>query len=144
MPFSLIARAAYGDSGEARFGAGFAFGIPIFQKNQGEVARAKASAEQSRVVAEASRAALEALLQGTGAELSELERAVETLEEVALPAAAAAVRASEEIQGAGKSDLLPVLMSRRDYAALRLRRLDILSRSWSALARVVRWKGVQP
>lgn len=144
MPFSVIVRGAYGDSGEGRVGGGFAFGIPVFQKNQGEVAKARASMEQAQIVAEANREALVALLEGTRAELEQLEKAIEILDQIALPAAAAAVSASEEIQRAGKSDLLPVLISRRDYAALRLRRLDILGRSWGALARIVRWKGVQP
>lgn len=144
MPVSLILRGLRGDMAEARFGGGLSIGLPFFQYNQGERARAEAEAERARISATIQERALETALLGIERELKQLKEAFRVLEETALPSARNAVTAAEEIQKAGKGDLLPVLISRRDYAALRLRRLDILSRQWLAVANLVRITGVTP
>jgi cobalt-zinc-cadmium efflux system outer membrane protein len=144
MPLGLVARAARGDMAEPRFGGGVSLGLPLFQRNQAERAQAKAAAERARRTSSVQQRALEATLLGLSRELEQLSAARRILEETALPAAAAAVRAAEEIQASGKGELMPVLISRRDYAALRLRRLDILAREWRVLGDMTQITGVQP
>lgn len=144
MPFGLIFRLGRGDFGEMRLGGGLAFALPLFRRNQGERALAEANAEQAEAVATIEKQALEAALEGAILELEQLEDALLVIDRDALPAARDAVQAAEEIQRAGKSDILPVLISRRDYAALRLRRLDILGRMWNALGRIVLIRGIEP
>lgn len=144
MPFGVILRGARGDLGEARFGGGFSIGIPVFQYNQGERARAAAEAERARITADIKQRAIEATRAGLERELIQLRDARRILETVALPAAREAVGAAEEIQRAGKGDLLPVLISRRDYASLRLRRTEILAREWRVVSNLVAITGVEP
>lgn len=144
MPFGLIFRLGRGDFGEMRLGGGLAFALPLFRRNQGERALAEANAEQAEAVAAIEKQALEAALEGALLELEQLEDALLVIDRDAVPAARDAVQAAEEIQRAGKSDILPVLISRRDYAALRLRRLDILGRMWNALGRIVLIRGIEP
>ncbi len=144
MPFGLIFRLGRGDFGEMRLGGGVAFALPLFRRNQGERALAEANAEQAEAIANIEKQALEAALDGAFLELEQLEDALLVIDRDAVPAAREAVQAAEEIQRAGKSDILPVLISRRDYAALRLRRLDILGRMWNALGRIVLIRGIEP
>lgn len=144
IPLGVLFRLGRGDLGEMRLGGGVTFSLPLFQKNQGAIAQAEASAEQAATVASIEKQAQEIALEGTLLELEQLENALRVIDHDALPAARAAVAAAEEIQRAGKSDILPVLISRRDYAALRLRRLDILGRMWIALGRIVLIRGVEP
>lgn len=144
MPFSVLLRGGRGDFAETRLGGGFVLGFPFFNYNQGERARAAAQAERARRTAAIQERALEAVIAGVRRELEQLREARRILDDVALPAAGQAASAAEEIQRAGKSDLLPVLISRRDYAALRLRRLDILAREWRAVGNIVRITGTQP
>lgn len=144
MPFSLVARGLRSDLGEARFGGGVSIGIPLFQYNQAERARADADAERARTNSVIQENALEALLDGLERELIQLREARKILESTALPAAEKAVSAAEEIQRAGKGDLLPILISRRDYAALRLRRLEIIAREWIAVSNLVSITGTEP
>lgn len=143
IPLGVLFRLGRGDFGEMRLGGGLTFALPLFQKNQGEVALAEANAEQADAIATIEKQAQQVALEGALLEIEQLENALHVIDRDALPAARDAVAAAEEIQRAGKSDILPVLISRRDYAALRLRRLDILSRMWVSLGRIVLIRGVE-
>ncbi|MEI9941617.1 MAG: hypothetical protein WDO69_30750 [Pseudomonadota bacterium] len=143
-PLSVGLLAGRGDYGETRFGGGLAYAFPTFRANQGE--RARADAERTRALDELSlrrelfarRAAL------LTSELSELGRAFEIVTNAALPAAERAVAAANETYRAGKGDLLSVLVSRRDFSALALRRLEILDKSWLLLGDLVEITGELP
>lgn len=143
-PFGLLLRGVRGDMAEARFGAGFSVGFPFFRRNQGERARAAADAERARRASEIQEAALSAAAQGLERELEQLREARRVIESTALPAAREAVEAAQQIHAAGKGELLPVLISRRDYASLHLRRLDILARQWRAVADLITITGLTP
>ncbi len=143
-PLSVGLLAGRGDFGETRFGGGLAYAFPTFRANQGE--RARADAERVRSLDElalrrelfARRAAL------LSSELSELGRAFEIVTHAALPAAQRALASASETYRAGKGDLLSVLVSRRDFSALSLRRLEILDKSWLLLADLVEITGELP
>ena len=143
-PLSLGLLVGRGDYGETRFGGGMAYVFPTFRANQGE--RARADAEHVRALEELSLRrelfARRAVL--LTSELSELGRAFEIVTHAALPAAERALAAASETYRAGKGDLLSVLVSRRDFSALSLRRLEILDRSWQLLGDLVEITGELP
>jgi len=133
-----------GDYGETRFGGGLAYAFPTFRANQGELARA--DAERVRALEELSLRrelfARRAVL--LTSELAELGRAFEIVTHAALPAAERALAAASETYRVGKGDLLSVLVSRRDFSALSLRRLEILDKSWQLLGDLVEITGELP
>lgn len=143
-PLSVGLLAGRGDVGETRFGAGLAYAFPTFRANQGE--RARADAERVRALDELSlRRELFARRAGLlTSELSELGRAFEIVTHAALPAAERALAATSETYRVGKGDLLSVLVSRRDFSALSLRRLEILDKSWQLLGDLVEITGELP
>src|SRR6478735_4548841 len=143
-PLSVGILAGRGDFGETRFGGGLAYAFPTFRSNEGE--RARADAERLRALEElalrrelfARRAVL------LTSELSELGRAFEIVTHTALPAAERALAAAKETYRVGKGDMLSVLVSRRDFSALWLRRLEILDKSWQLLGDLVEITGELP
>lgn len=143
-PLSVGILAGRGDFGETRLGAGLGYAFPVFRANQPE--RARADAERVRALQELSlRRELFArradLLQ---LELGELKKAFDIVTQDALPAAERAVNAATETYRAGKGDLLSVLVSRRDFAALSLRQLEILDKSWLLFSELVEITGELP
>jgi len=143
-PLSVGVIAGRGDYGETRFGGGLAYAFPTFRSNQGE--RARADAERVRALDELSLRrelfARRAVL--LTSELAELGRAFEIVTHAALPAAERALAAASETYRVGKGDLLSVLVSRRDFSALSLRRLEILDKSWQLLGDLVEITGELP
>ncbi|HEX2672352.1 MAG TPA: hypothetical protein VHM25_15835, partial [Polyangiaceae bacterium] len=125
-------------------GGGLAYAFPTFRANQGE--RARADAERVRALDELSLRrelfARRAVL--LTSELAELGRAFEIVTHAALPAAERALAAASETYRVGKGDLLSVLVSRRDFSALSLRRLEILDKSWQLLGDLVEITGELP
>jgi outer membrane protein TolC len=143
-PMSLILMGGRGDVGDARIGAGLAFTLPTFRRNQGE--RARALAEQSRSLTQAAvlNRDISARLSQIIAEWRGTHRAIELLRVKALPAAQRARESTEILFSAGKVDLLAVMVSRRDEALLRLRHLDLAEREWELLAYWVKLSGELP
>src|SRR6478609_6767992 len=143
-PLSVGLIAGRGDYGETRFGGGLAYAFPTFRANQGE--RARADAERQRSLDELALRrelfARRAIL--LTSELAELGRAFEIVTHAALPAAERALAAASETYRVGKGDLLSVLVSRRDFSALSLRRLEILDKSWQLLGDLVEITGELP
>src|SRR6478609_5592200 len=143
-PLSVGLVAGRGDYGETRFGGGLAYAFPTFRANQGE--RARADAERQRSLDELALRrelfARRAIL--LTSELAELGRAFEIVTHAALPAAERALAAASETYRVGKGDLLSVLVSRRDFSALSLRRLEILDKSWQLLGDLVEITGELP
>jgi outer membrane protein, heavy metal efflux system len=141
---SLGVVAGRGDYGETRLGGGLAYAFPVFRSNRPQTARA--AAESSRALAEkgvheklASRR-----LRLLEVEQQQLTRALSVLTSVALPAAKEAVRSVAETYRAGKTELLAVLLSRRELSTLALRRLELFERSWLLVADYVEITGDLP
>ena len=136
--------AGRGDYGETRLGGGLAYAFPMFRSNRPESARA--AAEGSRALAEKGVQEAVALrrLRLLELEQQQLTNALSVLTNVALPAAKDAVQSVKETYAAGKTELLAVLLIRRELSTLALRRLELLERSWLLVADYVEITGDLP
>jgi outer membrane protein TolC len=134
---SLMLNGGRDEFGEPVVGAGLAYAFPVVRRNQGEQARAEAERRRALVEERLKHRALGVRLRGLTVELEQVQRALTILGDKAEPAAVAAVNAAVEMQKAGKSDLLPVLTSRRELGLLRLRRLDLVAREWTITSELV-------
>lgn len=143
-PLTLILQGGRGDLAETRLGVGVAWSLPIFRYNQGERARARAESDRARATAAAQRGSIAHRLEAIEAEATHLRSAVERLDHEAIPAAALATESATSMQVAGKTDLLSVVVARRDLYVLRLRRLEIAERAWMLLAEWVELTGKIP
>ncbi len=129
--------------GQSFLGAGLAIPIPLWRRQQGELA--VAHAERARVDGERELAAREVAL--------EVERAYQTaqaqsaavglLEREALPAADAVVTLLTEGWKAGKFDLFRVLQTTRDATVARRLYLETLGAAWEATIALDRAVGEQ-
>ncbi len=143
-PLSVIVGAGRGDLGEARVGGGLAWTLPILRTNQGEVARAKAESTRALESRDVQRLALRSLLRARFDERITVREAIGEVVTSGEPAARQAVDAALEMARAGKSELLRVLIARRDLATLVGRKLDLIRREWSIVADVVAITGELP
>src|SRR5512145_172157 len=143
-PVTLILQGGRGDFGETRLGAGLAWSLPAFRYNQGERAHARAASSRARVQASAYRSSIAQRLAAIEEEGIHLRAAIERLDHEAIPAAALATESATSMQLAGKTDLLSVVVARRDLFVLKLRRLEIAERAWSLLGEWVELTGRLP
>ncbi len=143
-PMSVILQAGRGDYGETRLGAGLAWSLPTFRYNQGERAKAQAEGVRARTAAAAYRNSIAQRLSAIAEEGVRLRGAVERLDREAIPAASLATESATRMQRAGKTDLLSVVVARRDLFVLRLRRLEIAERAWQLLGDWVELAGRLP
>ena len=143
-PLVLIATGGRGDFGEARVGGGLGFTFPVFRRNQGEIAQADAEQSRSERVGKALRTALLERARGALAAYRGLVTGIEELDRVGVPAAERAERAASEAQRVGKVEMIRVIIARRDLAAARSRRLDLVEAAWSAYAELAAIRGALP
>ncbi|HVW29058.1 MAG TPA: TolC family protein [Polyangiaceae bacterium] len=143
-PLVLIATGGRGDYGEARVGGGIGFEFPVFRGNQGEIARADAEQARAGRLAEAVRAALLERARGALAAYRGIVAGVDELDRNGIPAAERAERAVTLALRAGKVEMIRVLIARRDLAAARARRLDLVEVAWSAYAELASIRGALP
>lgn len=143
-PVTVILQGGRGDSAETRLGVGLAWNFPIARYNQGERARARAESDRARVTAGAQRASIAHRLAAIEEEAMHLRAAIERLDHEAIPAASLATESATSMQLAGKTDLLSVVVARRDLYVLRLRRLEIAERAWALLGEWVELTGKLP
>jgi outer membrane protein TolC len=134
---SLMLNGGRDEFGEPVVGAGLAYAFPVIRRNQGERAREDAAKRRAQLEERLKRRAIDVRVRGLSAELAQVRRALAILGDKAEPAAVAAVDAAVAMQRAGKSDLLPVLTSRRELGLLRLRRLDLVAREWTITSELV-------
>ena len=85
-----------------------------------------------------------ATLRGLYTELTQTRAAADEMSTTAEVEAQALVDAAVEMQRAGKSEYLRVLMMRRDLAMLRTRRLELIKRAWSITADITAVTGDAP
>jgi cobalt-zinc-cadmium efflux system outer membrane protein len=143
-PLSVILQAGRGDLTETRLGAGLAWSLPAFRYNQGERAKAQAESVRARTTAAAYSRSIAQRLRTIAEEDRLLRAAVEELDRDAIPAATLATDSATRMQRAGKTDLLSVIVARRDLYLLKLRRLEIAQRSWQLLGDWVELTGKVP
>ncbi|MFO0661938.1 MAG: TolC family protein [Polyangiaceae bacterium] len=143
-PVNFILSAGRGDLGETRLGAGLAWTFPMLRTNQGEQARAEAERARALAENETQRRAMTATLRGLYTELTQTRAAADEMSTTAEVEAQALVDAAVEMQRAGKSEYLRVLMMRRDLAMLRTRRLELIKRAWSITADITAVTGDAP
>jgi len=143
-PLSVGLVAGRGDFGETRLGGGLAYAFPLFRANRPE--RARARAESSRALAEKSvhQTVAARRLHMLQQEQERLTHALSVLTNSALPAAELAVSAVQQTYSAGKTEMLAVLLSRRELSALSLRRLELLAQNWSLVSEYVEITGDLP
>jgi cobalt-zinc-cadmium efflux system outer membrane protein len=143
-PLSLEIIAGRGALGEARVGGGAVVTFPVTRRYQGEIEHAERAREQAAQGAELYRSVLRARLRAARDVLQTVRRTLEDVDENGVPALEQSVIASEEAFKAGKVDLTRTLLVRRDLAAAKARRLDILEAGWRAYADLVILSGELP
>jgi cobalt-zinc-cadmium efflux system outer membrane protein len=113
----------------------------LFQSEQ-----TRADAERFRAVAEADvqRRVLEATLRGLDTERENVRRVLEALDKLTDPAARDSVDAAVATRTAGKGDSLRVLTARRDFAMVRVRKLELVAHEWSIVSDIVALTGELP
>lgn len=119
-----------------------AFGIgvplPIFDRNQGNIASARHETEQARVELKAARTALEAELAESHAELTMAHAKVLALRSKALPTAEDAYEAAREAYRQGKYGFLDVLDAQRSVFDLKREMVAALTAYHSAIVAIER------
>lgn len=143
-PVSLVVSGGRGDLGEPRVSGGLAWALPTFRRNQGEIGRAQSEASRAEAVLGATREALVTRLRGDWRVLVAAREALERLEKVGLPANERLVEAATASWRAGKSELVQVIIARRDLASARLRRLDLVETIWRMYGDIAALMGELP
>ncbi len=126
-PLSLVLAGGRGDLGEARLGGGLAWSFPILRRNRGEIAKAAAEGDRARDVLGISRRIYETRASHLVESYRLIVDAIQKLDADGIPAAERVVDATIAGVKAGKVDLLRVYIARRDLAAARTRRLDLVA-----------------
>ena len=123
-----------GSAGEARLGGGIVLTFPITRRYQGEIARAEHG--RAHVIQHLAlyRKMVETRLRAARDALATVKKTIDELDQSGLPALERAVEASQEAYKLGKIELTRVLLTRRDLATTRARKLDLLDAAWRAYA----------
>lgn len=143
-PVSVVVSAGRGDLGEPRFAGGLAWAFPTFRRFQGEVGRANAEAARAESVLSAARDGLTTRVRGDVRAFLAAREAISQLERKGLPASERLVEAATAAWRAGKSELVQVIIARRDLASARLRRLDLVETTWRIYGEIVALTGELP
>jgi cobalt-zinc-cadmium efflux system outer membrane protein len=143
-PFLLVLYGGRGDFGEARMGGGLGYTFPIARRNQGEVARAQAERTRALQMRSTLQRSVVARLQSAYASLQTALEAVTEMDATGIPAAQTAVKATLDSFREGKTELVRVIIARRDLATVRARRLDLVSAAWRSYAEMVSILGTLP
>jgi outer membrane protein TolC len=143
-PLAIIVNGGRGDFGESRIGVGAGLTLPLFRRFQGERARAQGDKNRADTEAVVTAQAVTRRLEAMRREVQQVSRALDALEQSAMPAAEAALTAAVELRRLGKSDYLTALLARREITNLTLRRVDLTEREWMILAEWVQLTGRLP
>jgi outer membrane protein TolC len=133
-----------GDNTELRSAIVLSGQLPVFRRNQAEVARAEAEALRAKRLSEVSRVVSEKRVRSAQERLRIARAALEDLETNAIPAAERTVSAAHEAFKAGKADFFRVLLARRDLVTTRLRRIEIAELAWAAYAELLTAGAIEP
>ncbi len=131
-PVNFIITTGRGDAGEFRIGGGLSWTFPVLRKNQGEVARSEAEGDRAKTNYAIAAAGVTARAKGFYVAYDVARKALQTIDEIAIPAAQTVVDASVTAWKAGKIEMTRVFLARRDLATARERRLEIATAGWRA------------
>lgn len=126
---------------QSSFGVSVNSTLPIVRRAQGEVAVANAEAFSLEARAAITRDAAAREAVGAHDALVHRLRALDALANRAIPAAEAAVRATEALFEQGAADTFRVLNARRELSTLRLRLVDARLEAWRARLQLERAVG---
>lgn len=143
-PLQVVATAGRGDLGEPRAGGGLAWTLPMTQRNQGAIARAQAESSRALDLGASALRTTEVQLGGLIDAYASARRGVEAQDGDGIPSAERAVLHTASAYRAGKAEFIAVLSARRDLAAAKSRRLDLLQGSWAAYAALASIVGELP
>lgn len=129
------------ETNETAFVAGAAIPLPIFDRNQGGIARARAELLQAEVEAERGRLTVTAALVSAERRLDLAQRTVNSLRSEAVPAAEQAARFATGGFAAGKFTYLEVLDAQRVLSDARAQLNDALRELQARAAEVDRLSG---
>ena len=117
----LSAGALFNNPGEFDVGSRFAVsvGVPLFSRNQGEIAASIATTAQLRTRREATRRVVENQVYGTLARVDASRRQVEAYEQRLVPTATDLATLAEESYRAGRTSVLALLEAQRSLRDLR-------------------------
>ena len=133
-----------GDNTELRSAVVLSGQLPVFRRNQAEVARAEAEAVRAKRLAEVSRSVAQRRVRSAEDRLRIARDALGDLEANAIPAAERTVSAAHEAFKAGKADFFRVLLARRDLVTTRMRRIEIAELAWTAYAELLTAGAIEP
>ena len=114
----------------------FALPLPLIDRNQGRVLKARYELARAGSLARAARASMQADLAAARADLGAAAFSVRTLRDQARPAAIAAFEASRTSFAAGKSDYLVVLDAERTLVDVERRLIDARERYHRSVVRI--------
>ncbi|MEI7892293.1 MAG: TolC family protein [Myxococcales bacterium] len=143
-PLNLVFSGGRGDMGEPRFTGGLAWSIPVLRRNQGEIARSEAERMRADALRVSLRGALEARIRSDWHVYHTARNAVLDVDTRGMPATEQLVAAAYAAWRGGKGELVQVLIARRDLAAARMRRLDLVATAWRAYGDLVALTGERP
>jgi cobalt-zinc-cadmium efflux system outer membrane protein len=118
--------------GQLYVGGGIALQLPVWRRNQGELAVARAERERVDVEAAATEREIDAEVARAFAALGANRQIVDAMERQALPAADTAVTLITEGWRAGKFDLFRVIAASREAGDARRNQLESLGALWDA------------
>jgi len=127
--------------GQLYVGGGVALPLPVWRRNQGELAVARANRARIDVEVEATEREIDAEVAGAYHGLTANLQIVDTLERDVLPAAEAAVDLTTQGWRAGKFDLFRVIQASREASDARRNELESLGALWQAAIAVDRATG---
>jgi cobalt-zinc-cadmium efflux system outer membrane protein len=125
-------------SDQTAFKAGIALPLPLFDRNQGAVQRARYRLEQARRQREAARVRLDTTLSKAYRSLASAQSEAQTIAEETLPAAQSAFESVRQGYRQGKFDYLEVLDAQRTLFGVRRQQIQALRRYYRARVRVER------
>jgi cobalt-zinc-cadmium efflux system outer membrane protein len=143
-PLTFVLIGGRGDMGEARYGLGLSWTLPLTRTNQGEIARADAESDRALTTASIVGDAMMARARGYFEAYTLARKALAEIDASAIPAAEAVVAAANGAFEAGKADLARVFLARRDLATARERRLALAYDGWHAYANMAALLGGLP
>ena len=123
---------------------GLSVPLPLFDRNQGNIAEAQSRVDKALNTFEATQARLSADLQRASTKLGAARDSSRTLETVILPGAQEAYRTATRGFEAGKFGFIDVLDSQRTYFQARLQYLQVLANAYAAAATIDRILGTSP
>ena len=134
----------FSDGNETAFVAGASIPLPIYDRNQGGIARAQAELTRAAAEGERGRAVLVAQLVAAEQRLALAWRAADTLRRTALPSAELAARFATLGYGEGRFSFLEVLDAQRALSDTRAQFVEAIQSFHALRAQVQRLRGDLP